>query len=346
MLTIAVALATHDGGEFLAEQLDSLARQRRLPDELIVHDDCSVDQTVEIVERFARTAPFPVRLVQARERRGYGRAFLEAARLSRTDLVAFCDQDDIWSQDKLARCAVEIERRPDVTLVVHSARVIGDVRGRRGAGFPAFRRARVLDPAATPILPRLPGFAMVASRLVIDPWEVIEQPAESPYGWDHDDWTATIAAAVGRVSFLPDRLVLYRQHAGNVWGAPPSGTRGRIRTSLAYRGEEAEWYSETAAWARDHVRVLEALAQRAGDLPVAARDGPAIRARLWARLATVNDRRAELYAQRDDRLDRLAAVTRRALRGDYGSRGRGGLGASSLGRDLFHATGLLELVRT
>jgi len=73
--TVSVALATYNGDAFLQEQLDSLVSQVLLPMELVVSDDGSNDQTIDIVLNFSKTSPFPVKLVQNRERLGYGLNF-------------------------------------------------------------------------------------------------------------------------------------------------------------------------------------------------------------------------------------------------------------------------------
>ena len=57
---ISVAMAVYNGERFLADQLGSLARQERLPDELVISDDASTDRTVEIVRDFAERAPFRI----------------------------------------------------------------------------------------------------------------------------------------------------------------------------------------------------------------------------------------------------------------------------------------------
>ena len=57
---VSVALAACEGQRFLDEQLESIARQSRLPDELVLQDDASTDETLEIARAFAARAPFPV----------------------------------------------------------------------------------------------------------------------------------------------------------------------------------------------------------------------------------------------------------------------------------------------
>ena len=342
-LRVGVAMATHNGVLFLSSQLKSLARQTRLPDEMVVYDDCSTDDTRKLVAEFARTAPFPVTLVRGTAQRGYAAAFYAAARRCRSELVAFCDQDDIWEPKKLENCVAEFERRADVTLVVHSARVMGARSRHRWRRYPAFVRRRVVTPAAAPLLAEVPGFAIVASRRVVDPWSILDELPESTFGWDHDDATAAIASAVGLVVLLPDSLVRYRQHDANVWGAPASRLADRVALSLASRGEEPQMYRDIAAWAADHVRLMEWLGRRVESSPRnLTREGPAARAALWARLAFVNDRRSKLYALRVPGRSGTGVLIRGALRGDYGARARGGLGLSSLGRDLLHVLGVLR----
>ena len=77
----SVAMCTYNGAEFVAAQLDSIAAQTRLPDELIVCDDGSTDATIECVREFARNAPFPHRLVENEENLGSTNNFERAISL-------------------------------------------------------------------------------------------------------------------------------------------------------------------------------------------------------------------------------------------------------------------------
>ncbi|AHI30129.1 glycosyltransferase [Marinobacter similis] len=64
-------MATYNGGQFLYEQLQSFLAQTRLPDELIITDDCSSDTTEEIVKEFAKSAPFAVEFHRNERKLGY-----------------------------------------------------------------------------------------------------------------------------------------------------------------------------------------------------------------------------------------------------------------------------------
>src|ERR1019366_197610 len=93
---ISVALCTYNGERFLSQQLASIGKQTRLPDELVVCDDSSTDRTVAIVREFAASVSFPVRVFENQRNLGSAANFERAIRLCDGDLIALSDQDDIW----------------------------------------------------------------------------------------------------------------------------------------------------------------------------------------------------------------------------------------------------------
>ena len=123
MTAVSIAIATCNGARHIDEQLRSLAMQQLLPDELVVTDDASTDDTVARIETFAANAPFPVRLYRNPERLGYRANFMQAAELCRAEIISFCDQDDVWEPHKLAACVQPFDN-PGVILVYHDASTI------------------------------------------------------------------------------------------------------------------------------------------------------------------------------------------------------------------------------
>ncbi len=123
---ISVALCTYNGDSFLRQQLESIQQQTRLPDELVVCDDRSTDQTIVIVREFAATVSFPVVIVQNPETLGSARNFEQAIRLCTGDLIALSDQDDIWYPNRLQRSEQEFIAHPRAGLVFSDADIIDD----------------------------------------------------------------------------------------------------------------------------------------------------------------------------------------------------------------------------
>ncbi len=99
---ISIALCTYNGHQYLPAQLKSIVCQSRLPDELIACDDGSTDGTLALLDDFAHHAPFSVQIVRNADNLGSTKNFEKAIGLCSGDLIACCDQDDYWMEDKLA----------------------------------------------------------------------------------------------------------------------------------------------------------------------------------------------------------------------------------------------------
>ena len=101
-LTCSVVIATYNGGEYILEQLESIANQTRIPDEIVVSDDCSTDNTFELVQSFAQSNK-TINFIYKRNSSniGFTKNFMRAIALSKADVIFFCDQDDIWNSKKI-----------------------------------------------------------------------------------------------------------------------------------------------------------------------------------------------------------------------------------------------------
>ncbi|HWB51572.1 MAG TPA: glycosyltransferase [Stellaceae bacterium] len=307
MTGVAIALAACNGARHIDEQLRSLADQRRLPEELVVVDDASDDDTAARVERFAATAPFAVRLYRNPERLGYRANFMRAAALCRSEVIAFCDQDDVWEAGKLAACLPPFDD-PRVLLVYHDALTIG------ADGQPL---APLSQGLAQPMDYAL-GLTQLFRRSLL---------AASPC-WDrsldhkdlrrrekmaHDQWFFFLASVFGSIVHIGEALVRYRQHGGNAygWRAPSRLTALRWRLWPSLRGR-AQQYAALEAGAAARAAILARLAEMlAGDWPERA-----------AAAALKYRALQELYAQRRRLYGSMSLPDRAgAFRGLLASRG-------------------------
>ena len=102
-MKLSVAIATYNGAEYVEEQLESIRTQSRPVDEVVICDDKSSDNTVEIVESFINKNNLgdSWRIEVNPENLGYASNFIGAARKTTGDLIFFCDQDDIWLPDRV-----------------------------------------------------------------------------------------------------------------------------------------------------------------------------------------------------------------------------------------------------
>jgi glycosyltransferase involved in cell wall biosynthesis len=89
MPTVSIALCTFNGASFLSHQLDSLASQTLLPDEIIICDDASSDNSLQIANSFASKVSIPVQIHQNKKNLGYVKNFENAISRCTQDLI-FC----------------------------------------------------------------------------------------------------------------------------------------------------------------------------------------------------------------------------------------------------------------
>lgn len=123
---ISVAMAVYNGERFIGEQLGSLARQQRLPDELVVSDDASTDRTVEIVRDFAARAPFPVRLLIHNQNVGCMKNYERAISECSGDVIFLCDCDDVWYPKKIALTEETLGSHPHAGVAICDADLVDE----------------------------------------------------------------------------------------------------------------------------------------------------------------------------------------------------------------------------
>jgi glycosyltransferase involved in cell wall biosynthesis len=256
-LTISVALCTFNGERFVAEQVQSILAQTRLPQEIVVSDDASTDATVAIVEAeldaFAAKHPdVPIRLVLYRNPNSLGvvRNFEQAISATTSDLVVLCDQDDRWHLERIELAVAEFEKRADLLLLFGDARLVDDQGTALGyslfdaIGFTSRERERVHTGDA---LAALLGRNVVTGATTAIRRTLLAAALPFPGEWIHDEWLAAIAASTGRIDFLDAGLIDYRQHAANVIGATKLGFSARIRKLREPREERNQRLVERAA---------------------------------------------------------------------------------------------------
>jgi glycosyltransferase involved in cell wall biosynthesis len=322
---ISVAMATHNGADFLGEQLSSLAAQTLQPCELVVHDDASSDGTLDLLAEFARGSSFPVLIHRADRRLGFADAFLAAAASCSGELIAFCDQDDVWLPQKLERCAAALAK-DGVLVAVHSTDVVDERLVRTGRRYPDVRTDWIAPPLTADPWLAVRGMSMVVDARLVS----LEDPRRRPPShylpgapMHHDEWLYSLGRALGSVAFLAETLALYRQHGANVTGAPggfPARVRDALTTGWTYYGRRRDQARELGA-------LFDRLAGNGGD-DLAARAAEASRSQ--RELADRLERRLAVYEPGLSRRARVRRLLRLARHGDYRRLGGGALGRDAL----------------
>lgn len=342
-LTVSVAMTTFNGAAYLEEQLDSLASQRHLPSELVVGDDGSEDATLEILERFASKAPFPVLVVRNPTRLGFRENFIRTAERCQSDLVSFCDQDDVWHPDNLLRVA-DCFADPDVLLAFHNARVVDEFLRPISTFF--------ADPPAPELSPRLTlpawsasyGFTQTFRSSLLPAaalWRTVKDYFQQDTEMGHGVFFFLLASGLGSVCYVNDELADYRQHGRNTMG---SGKRTRVTLveRWQYRLE-----NRSAVYQRlSHVAMMNAclfnsasmLTTLSSDLRVRAAEA----AIAWQKLGPTYADRAEVSSARLPR--RISSFIRLWRHGAYSESNFWTFGGKGLLKDAILGVALADFV--
>jgi glycosyltransferase involved in cell wall biosynthesis len=226
--TVSVAMCCYNMASFVEEQLDSIARQTRRPDELVICDDRSDDRTVEILRAFAARAPFDVKIIQNEQRLGCNKNFEKAIALCTGDIIFLSDHDDVWRPQKVERI-LDLMRDPSVGAAFGDAEVVAADLAPLGftlwdtCNFNRDRRKRFADGEQFPEL--------IANNVMQGAATAFRSSFRSailpiPLEWQHDYWIALIVSALSFIRFIEEPVLDYRQHGGNLLGA---GTPFRVK---------------------------------------------------------------------------------------------------------------------
>lgn len=317
-MKLSVALASYNGSRFFAEQLQSIQDQSVLPDELVISDDASTDNTLEIAQRFAQTAPFLVRVISNKSTVGYTQNFERALRWCTGDVIFLSDQDDIWVREKIERLQYAKIENPRSRLILSN----GEFIGKDGAplGETILGRMRKLGYSSDALVK---GCCMAVDRSLID----LALPLMHTTG--HDNWISALAQRLQVKHVIRDVLVKYRIHGDNVSGflareTGPVNRRDRVKVWASVNSRE-----QLIARAK-FVEAIKSRFQERAALPpqvfTTAQLDDAL-AMAAEELAAINGR-ADLLQKARPR--RVLPATRMFLNGGY----RHFSGAVSYGKDL------------
>ena len=119
----SIAMSTYNGGRFLREQLTSFLLQTTLPDELVVYDDGSSDETIKVLKDFSQNAPFDVIIHQNRTNLGSSINFGKALALCRGDIIFLSDQADVWFPEKIENIVQVFNSNKEALVVINDAEI-------------------------------------------------------------------------------------------------------------------------------------------------------------------------------------------------------------------------------
>ncbi len=225
MMKCSVALSTYNGSAFLRKQLDSIVFQSRQADEIVISDDASSDDTLEIIQLYRAAHPhIEWKLFSSEQNQGFKKSFRWAMMNCSGELIFLCDQDDIWAENKIERTEKIFADHPQMLSLISDFKTI-DAQDRllnpQTGGENIWVTDRVFyadkKPAKIWLREMLgrnqgQGCAMALRR------EVVQEYLQMDIEWTHDWILNLIAAMHGGLYYTDECLFRYRLHGLNVIG--------------------------------------------------------------------------------------------------------------------------------
>lgn len=236
-------MATHNGGHYVAEQIESIQRQTYQDWRLLVSDDCSTDNTLDLIHSYAAEDLRISVISEGVLRGGVKENFMWLLSQSKAPYVMFCDQDDIWLPEKITtELAKEQELEADdssnpclvfsdLCMVSEGLAVIAE----------SLERLQGFDSSKINFTQCLAqGFGTACTFIMNRPLvELTCRYDDLNHVITHDWWAALAASAFGCVGYVDEPLVEYRQHGNN-------GADTRNLLSATWLGQ----VEDTAKWKR------------------------------------------------------------------------------------------------
>ncbi|MDD2888671.1 MAG: glycosyltransferase family 2 protein [Aliarcobacter sp.] len=233
MKKVIILLSTYNGERYLKEQLDSLCNQSYKNIEIYARDDGSDDNTLKILKSY------PVQLLETTRNLGARDSFFEllskAIYASNGDYFMFCDQDDVWDKFKVEKTLnkmLEVElNNPNIPILIHtdlevvdknlnsiskSMWIYEDIRPE----YNSFNRLIIQN-------------TITGCTVMIDRKLALKSITIAKNAVMHDWWIGLVASYFGKIEYLKESTIKYRQHDNNTIGAKNNSNINPIKLCIS-----------------------------------------------------------------------------------------------------------------
>ena len=213
-LKCSVAIGTYNGEKYIIEQLRSIENQTVIPDEIIIFDDGSTDDTVKLIKEYIKTSKMNFSLNVNEKNLGCRRNYEQIYSACTNDIVFLCDQDDVWFSNKVEIFLEEFQKDENLVYAFSNAYVTDENlnitnESEWSIDWTKYDRQGFFDYVQTRNFPL--GFQGAVRKSFLH--QIF------PLMSDPDGWIAQCAAVFGNIKAIPEKLVYYRRHSQATSGA-------------------------------------------------------------------------------------------------------------------------------
>ena len=198
-------MTVYNGERYLIEQIDSFFNQSYLPDEIIISDDCSYDNTMNLLEKYKENKSIDIKIYKNEKNLGFTKNFENAISKSTGDILFLSDQDDVWYKHKIETIVDRFKNNPNINLIIHNADLVD---------------ANLKKKNLTAISQVQSGFkstdVFITGALTVFKKDLLKYFLPFPQNLlGHDGYIHFVARNLGTRMVVNDKLQMIRRHSRN-----------------------------------------------------------------------------------------------------------------------------------
>lgn len=230
---VLICMSTFNGEKFISKQIESIINQDYKKWKLVIHDDGSRDKTRAIIQHYAEQDS-RIHFIDDKNHYGIIKGFFKLINFEKADYYMLSDQDDIWLPTKLSIFLSEASRFEESdSLLVHSHFSNMDENDSIFKNYVSekneYKSIKFKDLILTN---NVTGCTCMINGTLRN--LIVKKIPEIDYNniMMHDWWFAIVAGSLGKVRYIDEVTVLYRQHENNVLGAPGKNRKNKLRKTF------------------------------------------------------------------------------------------------------------------
>lgn len=219
-LKTSVIIALFNGHKYIEEQLLSIINQTVMLDEVIIIDDCSTDNSVDIVSKIMKQYPnFNIKQLKNKSNLGVTRTFERGISLSNGDLIFFSDQDDVWFNNKVEIFLDYAQNYPEINLFYSDGFIVDSELNEITAiskhyKWELYEKLSRRIQMSIDLRNFIPGCTISLRNEFAQKYLPIPEKIFNI----HDGWYANLSHFESSNVYIPLKLIKYRQHETNQIG--------------------------------------------------------------------------------------------------------------------------------
>lgn len=228
-LKIAVLLSTYNGAKYIRKQIDSVLQQTYNEIEIYISDDFSSDETLEIIQEYVFKYPNIFHILNNKSKLGGAcKNFLSLVERVDADIYFFCDQDDYWHHDKIEKTLTCYERLNDAknpTLIHSDLRIVDSELNVINSSFMDFTKKSSHLTWKDYLVENnnVVGCTAAINKVLAELYKKNCSKINKDKIFMHDSFFAQLASLSGKIEYIDEALIDYRQHGNNTVGAKEKG---------------------------------------------------------------------------------------------------------------------------